>query len=151
MMPQTKWVWMAALAGFLAPTAALGQTDQDRAGVERAALDYLEGFYEGDAAKIRSGVHPDVVKFGFFPSRSGDGYASEPMSFDQMIEFANGVKERGNFAPEDAPKEVIILEVTDQIAAVKVVAWWGFDYLHLANYDGEWKVIHVIWQSAPSG
>ena len=120
-MTKTKWVWMAVLVGCFAPTAALGQTDQDRAGVERAALDYLEGFYEGDAAKIRSGVHPDVVKFGFFPSQSGDGYASEPMSFDQMIEFANGVQERGNFAPEDAPKEVILLEVTDQIAAVKVV------------------------------
>jgi hypothetical protein len=150
-MTKTKWVWLAMLQSLLVPAVVLGQTDQDRAGVERAALDYLEGFYEGDAAKIRKGVHPEVVKFGFFPSRSGDGYASDSMSFDQMIEFANGVKERGDFAAEDAPKEVVLLEVTDQIAAVKVVAWWGFDYLHLARYNGAWKVIHVIWQNPLPG
>ena len=48
-------------------------------------------------------------------------------------------------------KDVILLEVLDQTAAVKVVAWWGIDYLHLAKYEGEWKVIHVLWQTFPPG
>ena len=34
----------------------------DKEGVRRAALDYLEGFYEGDSAKIVRSVRPNVRK-----------------------------------------------------------------------------------------
>ena len=53
------------------------------------------------------------------------------------------------YTPEDAPKEVVLLEVLDQTAAAKVIAWWGTDYLHLAKYEGQWKIIHVLWQTPP--
>ena len=42
-----------------------------------------------------------------------------------------------------------IFEVLDQTAAVKLTAFWGIDYMHLAKYDGEWKIVQVLWQSAP--
>lgn len=37
-------------------------------------------------------------------------------------------------------------EVQDQTASAKVRAWWGTDYLLLGKYDGQWKILHVIWQ-----
>ena len=132
---------------LVAPPAAAQTTTGDRAGVERAALDYLEGFYEGDAAKIRRGVHPDVVKYGFYVPGGGGAYQGQPMTFQQMLDFAADVKARGNHLPADAPKAVEILDVLDQTAAVKVTAWWGTDYLHLARYDGQWKILHVLWQT----
>ncbi len=135
----------------IAPAAVSAQATGDVAGVERAALDYLEGFYEGDQGKIRRGVHPDVVKYGFFVPRDADHYSGEPMSFQEMLDFAQSVSESGNHPPETAPKEVKILEVLDQTAAARVTAWWGSDYLHLAKYDGEWKIIHVLWQTPPAG
>jgi len=122
---------------------------QDRAGVERAALDYLEGFYEGDESKIRRGVHPEVVKYGFSIPRNGSDYVGEPMSFEQMLAYARSVKQGGRQPSADAPKEVQLLDVLDQTAAVKVTAWWGSDYLLLALYEGEWKVTQVLWQTAP--
>ncbi len=141
-------------AWLVVPVAALSfplqASAQDVAGVEHAALSYLEGFYEGDQDKIRRSVHPDVVKFGFFPAEGG-GYAGEPMSFQAMLDFAADVRARGNHPPADAPKSVEILEVLDQTAAAKVTAWWGSDYLHLARYDGEWKIVHVLWQTPPPG
>jgi len=146
-----RWMLTGAVAALLLPAGLQAQSQADRTAVERAAMDYLDGFYEGDADKIRRGVHPDVVKFGFMMGRDGAGYRGSPMTFDEMIGFADHVKQEGNFPAEDAPKEVILLEVQDQIAAAKVVAWWGMDYLHLAKYDGEWKILQVLWQTPPPG
>ena len=138
---------VAVLAVLVAPTLVAAQSAEDRAGVERAALDYLEGFYEGSEEKIRRGVHPEVLKFGF-AMRDGD-YQRVPMSFEQMIAFANDVKSSGRFPPADAPKRVELLDVLDQTAVAKVYAWWGSDYLSMARYDGEWKIVQVLWQSPP--
>jgi len=128
-------------------TSVLAQTAADRVDVERAALDYLEGFYEGSTDKIRRSVHPDVHKFGFYIE---DGnYESEPMSFEEMLVYANGVKESGNFPDKNTPKRVDILDVLDQTAVVKVHAWWGSDYMTLARYDGKWMIVQVLWQTLP--
>lgn len=45
----------------------------DTAGVRRAALDYIEGFYEGDTAKLVRSVRPDVHKFGYILMGRFDG------------------------------------------------------------------------------
>jgi hypothetical protein len=144
--------WLAVVApGMLEAQHRTGvQNHPDAEAVTRAALDYLEGFYEGDADKIRRGVHTDVVKYGFYRSDSTEQYGGSAMSFDDMIAFTNRMRESGRTAPEGASKEVILLDILDQTAAVKVVAWWGVDYLQLAKYDGEWKILHVIWQSLPA-
>lgn len=123
--------------------------DADRAGVERAALDYLEGFYEGSTEKIERGVHPDVQKFGFYRESADAEYEHDPMSFQQMLDFATSVKESGRHPGPDAPKRVEILDVLDQTAVAKIYAWWGSDYLTMAKYDGQWKIVQVLWQSPP--
>lgn len=143
-------------AGIFALALAVGAIDgsdvaaqhaADVAAVEQAALDYLDGFYEGDQGKLRRSVHPDVVKLGFFRPEDGEQYSESPMSFQQMLDFAANVAREGNHPPATAPKEVEVLEVMDKIAAARVTAWWGADYLHLAKYDGQWKILHVLWQS----
>ena len=144
--------WLAVMApGMLqAQRHPSVQDHPDAEAVTRAALDYLEGFYEGDADKIRKGVHPDVVKYGFYRSDSAQPYGGTAMSFDDMITLTTRMRESGQTAPEGAVKDVILLDILDQTATVKVVAWWGADYLQLAKYDGEWKILHVLWQSLPA-
>lgn len=144
-----------ALALTLSPVAANAQHVEtvahanEREAVERAALDYLEGFYEGSEEKLRRGVHPDAHKFGFY--RDGGEYHRTPMSFDQMLAFARDVLASGDFPDADAPKRVELLDVLDQTAVAKVYAWWGSDYLTMAKYDGQWKIVQVLWQSPPEG
>ena len=107
--------------------------------VERATLDYIEGFYEGDTAKIIRGVLPEAHKFGYWKDRETGQYSGEPMSFDEMKAYAQRVREKEKFAKPDAPKKVEIFEVQDQTA-------WGTDYLLLGKYDGQWKIVQVLWQ-----
>jgi putative lumazine-binding protein len=134
------------LAAMIRPAAA--QTPA-RDSVRRAALDYLEGFYEGDSAKIVRSVRPDVRKVGYYTEQGSPKYLGEEMPFAEMITYTNNFRKRGRTTPATAPREVIVGEVNDQTATAKVVAWWGIDYLQLAKYDGKWMIVNVMWQSPP--
>ena len=134
--------------GGAAPSGGAQQAAERAEAVRRAALDYLEGFYEGDSSKIVRSVRTDVRKAGYYRQGSAP-YASEEMPFKEMIDYANNFKKAGRTTPATAPREVIVGEVNDQTATAKVVAWWGIDYLQLAKYDGKWMIVNVIWQSPP--
>ena len=125
------------------------QGSGDRAGVERAVLDYVEGFYEGDTAKLVRSVHPNVVKYGFFIPRDSSRYSGEAMPYAEFLAYANRVKARGRPAPADAPKRIEIFDVQDQTASAKLTAFWGTDYLLLARENGRWMIRQVLWQTPP--
>lgn len=120
--------------------------DADAKGVERALLDYIEGFYEGDTSKITRSILPEAHKYGYWKDDKTGKYAGEPMSFQQMIDYAIGVKTRKRFPKPDAPKVVQLFEVQDQTASGKVTAWWGTDYILLGKYEGKWMIVQVLWQ-----
>ena len=125
------------------------QGSGDRAGVERAVLDYVEGFYEGDTAKLVRSVHPNVVKYGFFIPRDSSRYTGEAMPYAEFLAYANRVKARGRPTPADAPKRIEIFDVQDQTASAKLTAFWGTDYLLLARERGRWMIRQVLWQTPP--
>ena len=127
---------------------AKSQADEDREAVRRAALDYIESIYEVDPAKVERSVHPDLTKRGFFMRQDQTAYTPATMTFAQLVELSKSYNKEDR-VPKDAPKEVVIFEVSDQTASVKVTASWGIDYMHLAKYDGRWKIINVLWQSPP--
>ena len=139
---------------ILAPraTAAQARSSLDRDAVTRAALDYLEGFYQGDSAMFARSVRPDLVKLGFWRPKDSTRYqAPERMSWGEAIDYIRKVKTQQHFAPATAPKQVAVLDLLDQTAAVKVTAWWGTDYLLLGKFDGRWMISQVLWQSPPPG
>ena len=143
----SRTIVFAAAVSLLAAATTLSAGSAEEAEIKSAALDYVEGFYEGDDSKLRRSVRPEVTKFGFARRSADQPYQGMPMSFDQMIEYAERVQSSGDTAPDDAPKNVIILDQMDQIAVVRVDAFWGSDYLQMAKYDGRWQILHVIWQT----
>lgn len=122
----------------------------DRDAVRRAALDYLEGFYEGDSTKIVRSVRPDVRKVGYYTERGSTKYVAEEMPFADFLSYVRNFRKNNRSTPATAPREVTVGEVNDQTATAKVVAWWGIDYLQLAKYDGKWMIVNVMWQSPPA-
>jgi hypothetical protein len=135
-----------ALLFILPGKIALAQ----RADVERACLDYIEGFYYGDSMKIHNSIAVDVLKHGFFTEKNKPGYTKDTMTYQQCIDYAVRVNKRG-VSPkvESYPKKVEIFDVLDKTASAKITAWWGTDYVLLAKLDGAWKITHVLWQSFP--
>jgi hypothetical protein len=120
-------------------------TEKEREAVKRAVLDYVEGAYNVDPALIRRSVHPRLAKLGFI--QENGKYVEHPMTFEELVEIVKTFNRDGRI-PKDAPKKVTIYEVLDQTACAKLEAWWGIDYVHLAKFDGEWKIVNVLWQTS---
>ena len=117
--------------------------------MKRAVLDYVEGFYEGDTAKIIRSFRPDVYKYGFDYVEKERKYEGELMRYDEIVAYARRFRERGRKTPPTAAKVVDLLDVQDQIASAKLTAWWGIDYVLLAKYDGRWMISSIMWQGMP--
>lgn len=144
-----KLLWLA-LAIFLAfPLTAQTQEGADKEAVRQAVLDYVEGIYNVEPARIERSVHPDLAKLGFARRRAETAFQpGEKMTFQQFIDIAKTYNKAGRL-PKDAPKEIVIYEVVDQTTTVKLTAVWGIDYMHLAKFNGQWKIVNVLWQSHP--
>jgi len=141
------FLMMAALV--LLPSAAFAQgMDAEREAVRQAVLDYVEGIYEVNPARIERSVHPELAKRGFFIKKGETAYSSDVMTFQQLVEVAKTFNKSGR-VPKDAVKEVVVFDVSDQTASAKLTAVWGIDYIHLAKYDGKWKFVNVLWQTPP--
>ena len=150
-MKQRLTLTVLAFVGLalVSPSVGFAQATSDEEGVRRAALDYLEGFYEGDSTKTVRSVRPEVTKFGFYRESADAEFQGSAMPFSDMIAFVNRVRDSGRTRPATDPKEVEILDIQSQTAVVKVTAYWGTDYLQMARYDGRWMILHVIWQTQP--
>ena len=115
--------------------------------VERACLDYIEGFYEGDTAKLIRSLKPALYKFGYWKNdKSGKYDPDEHMNFHEAIDYAKGVLIKKHFAKQGSPKKVEVLDIMNTIASAKVTAWWGTDYILLSKQDDKWMIEEVLWE-----
>lgn len=125
------------------------QTASDKEAVRQAVLDYVEGIYTNDPARVERSVHPNLAKLGFYRPPADSAYRpGATMTLARLLEVAKNFNKDGKL-PKNAPKEVVIYEVMDQTATAKLVADWGIDYMHLGKFDGKWQIINVLWQSHP--
>ena len=143
-----KLLLFILVTAFLLPVAARAQSNSERDAVKQAVLDYVVGIYEVNSARIERSVHPELAKRGFYKKPGETGYTQGIMTFDQLVKLAASYNKDGR-VPKDAPKEVVIYEVLDQTASVKLIASWGIDYMHLAKYNGKWMICNVMWQIHP--
>jgi hypothetical protein len=136
------------LVMFAVPAAAQ-DGNADREAVRQAVLDYVEGIYNVEPARIERSVSPNLAKLGFYrPEKETTYRPGSKMAFEQLVNIARNYNKDGKL-PKDAPKEIAIYEVLDQTATVKLTAVWGIDYMHLAKIDGKWMIVNVLWQSHP--
>ncbi len=138
--------WMIRQVIWEGPTKIFDITDAEYQAVKDAGLGYIEGFYEGDTAKLTNSLKPTLFKYGYgFNRKEGKYYDGSQMTFAKAIAYAKRVKEKKNFAKADAPKKVEVLDVLNKIAAVKVTAFWGVDYMLLSKDGDKWMIEQVIW------
>ncbi len=135
--------------GLAAPGAVHAQTAADSAAIRGAALDYIEGFYTGDAARMEQALHPDLKK-RIVTRTPGEAETLQEMTADQLIQMTAGGG--GTRMPDEQKvSDVTILDIFGGMASVKIVAGVWVDYMHIAKVDGEWKIVNVLWEMMPRG
>ncbi len=122
-------------------------SDTDKAAIQQTALDYIEGWYEGNAERMERALHPELAKRIVRKDLQGN------TRLDQMgaMALVQGTK-RGfgkNTPKEKQIKDVIILDVFENAASVKIVASDWIDYLHIAKFNGRWVIVNVLWELKP--
>ncbi len=59
---KTPTLLFAATVLLAQASPARAQTAADSAAIRQASLDYIEGWYAGDAARMERSLHPDLTK-----------------------------------------------------------------------------------------
>jgi len=120
---------------------------QEKEKIERACLNYIEGFYEGDSSKLVASLKPSLYKIGYWKNKNTGIYDPDgQMTYSQALTYAKGVLDKKNFAKPDAPKTVLVLDIMNSIASAKVTAWWGVDYVLLSKQGDKWMIEQVLWE-----
>jgi len=131
----------AVLLGIAA--AAPAQTDADSAAIRATALDYIEGWYTGDGDRVARALHPDLAKRIVW--RRGGKEELGNMTATELVEATRAGG--GSRTPEgERQRDVAILDVFRNAAVVKVVARDWVDYLQIAQWDGRWVIVNVLWE-----
>ena len=142
-------IFVLAVA-FLLATIAAGQTSStdDVAAIKATALNYIEGWYEGDAARMESALHPELAKRMILTDPKTGRSQFNHMGAMQLVQ--NTRRGGGSKTPKDQQtKEITILDRYNNAAVVKIVASDWIDYLEEAKVNGEWKIINVLWELKP--
>jgi hypothetical protein len=140
---------LTGVSASVLPAQTTAGRAADSAGVRQAVLDYVEGLYLADTARIVRGVSPDLVKYGYWREGAGAEYEGSSMSFAQLVALAKRWNANRRKDPAKMPKEVRVLDVLDKTAPARLTADWGVDYFHLAKLGGRWQIVQVLWQSPP--
>ena len=112
-------------------------TSSDTAAVVAVALDYFEGWFDGDEARMDKALHANFVK-----RRAGEKLGITTK--ERMLDLTR----RGE-GKEDAADRTLAVDVEDlygDIAAVTVRSAVYHEYLHLVRTRSGWKIANGLWQ-----
>ena len=132
---------------FLIVGTAVAQTSptDDNAAITKTALNYIEGWYEADAARMESSLHPELAKRMIYTDPKTGRSQFNHMGAMALVQGTR--RGGGNKTPKEQQlKEITILDRYEGAAVVKIVASEWIDYLSVAKFNGEWKIINVLWE-----
>jgi hypothetical protein len=117
------------------------QMTKDAELIEQAALDYFEGWFDGDVTRMRRALHPGLAKRAL----TEDSRTLDETTADWMLDAT--AKELGK--ARDVPDRRIDVEVVDvygEIATAIVRSAVYHEYLHLVRTDEGWKIVNTLWR-----
>jgi len=131
----------------LRPTVVMAQSAADSAAIRATALDYIDGWYSADGARMERALHPELAKRNVYADQKGRSRLIQ-MSAMTLI---NGTKGGGGSQIPAAQRSdsVKILDIFGNAASVRVRAATWVDYMHVAKYNGQWRILNVLWENDP--
>ncbi len=119
----------------------------DAEAVEQTALDYIEGAFSGDGIRMERALHPELNKVRLVTHPQTGVKFLQKMGVSMLVEGT-----RAGLGTLDDDQRNIAVEVYDvshDIALAKVTSAMYIDYLQVAKFNSEWKIINVLWVPNP--
>jgi hypothetical protein len=119
-------------------------TSADETAVEDAACDYIEGWFDGDRARMERALHPELAKRSLERDASG-AESVRTLTAREMIDMtASGKGQREDV--DDRRIEVEVHDVSEVIASATVRCALYVDLLQLLKTQDGWRIVNVAWR-----
>jgi len=115
----------------------------DREAVAQVATQYFEAWFAGDPVRMRAVLHPDLAK-----RRAIDPGAAALALDEDTAEGMVALVDAGPHPPSSPGQDVTVLDVSGDIASVRVVSAPFVEYLHLARFGDQWLIVNALYEPA---
>lgn len=141
-------IFLIPILLILSISEVTAQSSADSVAIKNTALDYIEGWYAGNEERMERAIHPRLAKRLVAENpQQGNSYLVVTSALELFQQTRRG---GGKTTPEnDRKTNVEILDIYGNAASVKVDAGGWIDYMHIAKWNGEWKIINVLWEQNP--
>lgn len=142
-MMKTVVVAVLPVTLFVLSGSEAGKPDLEA--IKQTALDYGQGWYEGNAERMERALHPDLAKRALMPDpRTGKGKIDHISAMGLVQATRKGM---GAKTPTDQRRtHVTVLDVSGNAASVKLEMHDWVDYMHLSKTQGRWVIVNVLWE-----
>jgi len=147
-LSQFRGAPFVVIALAMSARLAAAQSAADSAAVRATAMDYIEGWYAGDAARMERALHPELAKrVVTTDSKTGRSQLESIGAMTLVLRTRAG---GGMHTPvERQQKDFRILDMSANAAVAKIIASDWVDYLELAKWNGRWVIVNVLWEYKP--
>ena len=116
----------------------------DESAIHMAAMDYEEGWFEGDAERMARCLHPELAKRALsHDSDTGEEFFNHITREDMILDTKAGGGT--NIPREKLYYKIDILEIYEETAVVRAESFPYIDHLHLVKDGGQWLIVNVLY------
>jgi ketosteroid isomerase-like protein len=118
------------------------------AGALQAAVDYIEGWFEGDADRVDRVLHPRFVRRIAAVSVAGDDFFWP----QDRAEFLEATRRGGDKATPAGERRIkaTVRDLARTTAVVRVDSAYSVEYLSLVKLRDRWQILNVLWENVPN-
>lgn len=122
------------------------QSSKDSLAIKKVALAYLESQHKVKPSLFEKAVHPRLVKRTFWKNKQTNKEYLRETFKDAMLIVAETYNSKGDKFSSSPKKEVVILDIFNKTASVKLIADDWVDYMHIVKLNNKWQIVNVLWQ-----
>ncbi len=139
-------LFCASVTGLALAQDAKDPSDKQQ--IRATILDYIEGYYSGDASRVERALSPSLAKRAVGKTKDGKIKIHEETAegFLKLTKSGDGPK---SYPTSMRRAEIRVLDVYRNVASAKLIGADWMDYIHLSKQDGHWVIMNVLWTSYP--
>jgi len=119
---------------------------EDLEAISAVARDYVEGWFDGDEARMGRCLHPELVKRTIYRDPvTADWRLGRSADAEMMVGWTR-VGEGRTAVAEERSFEIVIDRVFRHVASVSVLSSPYMDLLHIAKIGDRWLIVNVLWE-----
>ncbi len=115
--------------------------------IEATCHDYVDGQLEGNPERVARALHPDLAKRAVIGDTPYERFGLRRMSKEELV----ALTQEGVLKTPRAQwnRRCTVLDVTGNMAAVRLETPWFVDYFHMGRFGEQWLIVNALWYSKP--